>query len=122
MSEFRQSELGRSILAAYQVEGQLNDVYLKTVNHTGLNSNNFRGESSMLKRTLSLGLSLFLLSAAASLAQIKMVHAYIDLGTGSFLLQMLLATVFASLFTIKVFWSRLTKRVSQFISRSNKED
>ena len=73
----------------------------------------------MLKRTLSLGLQLFLLSAAVTMAQIKMVHAYIDLGTGIFLLQMLLATFFASLFMIKVFWSRLTKRVSQFFSRFN---
>ncbi len=75
----------------------------------------------MLKRTLSLGLSLFLLVAAVSMAQIKSVHAYIDLGTGSFLLQMLLATVFASLFMIKVYWNRLTKRISQFFSRSNSD-
>lgn len=73
----------------------------------------------MLRGIVSLGLSLFLIAAAISMAQIKMVHAYIDLGTGSFLLQMLLATVFASLFTIKVFWSRLTKKVSQFFSRTS---
>ena len=72
----------------------------------------------MLRGTISLGLSLFLISAAISMAQIKTVHAYIDLGTGSFLLQMLLATFFASLFTIKDFWSRLTKRVSQLFSRT----
>ena len=62
----------------------------------------------MLRRALSFGLSVFLATAFAVTVQVKMVHAYIDLGTGSFLIQMLLATAFVSLFTIKVFWQRLT--------------
>ena len=66
----------------------------------------------MLKRALSLGLTVFLVTGLAVAVQSDVAYAYIDLGTGSFLLQMLLATIFASLFTIKVFLKRITGRVS----------
>ena len=72
----------------------------------------------MLRRSLSLGLSVFLVTALVLTVNTKMVHAYIDLGTGSFLLQMLLATGLASLFMIKVYWQRLANRVSRLFSRS----
>ena len=70
-----------------------------------------------LKSAFSLGLSVFLLSVLAVAVQSGVAYAYIDLGTGSFLLQMLLATIFASLFTIKVFWKRITGRVSVILIR-----
>ena len=47
-----------------------------------------------------------MLTVLAVAVQSGVAYAYIDLGTGSFLLQMLLATIFASLFTIKVFWKK----------------
>jgi predicted permease len=35
------------------------------------------------------------------------VHAYVDPGTGSYLLQLILAALFGMLFTLKVFWARI---------------
>jgi len=34
-------------------------------------------------------------------------YAYLDPGTGSFMLQIILGTVFAALFTIKMYWQKL---------------
>ena len=69
------------------------------------------------KRALSFGLSVALIAAFLLTVQVKAAHAYIDLGTGSFLLQMALATVFASLFMVKVYWRRFTGQVSRFFMR-----
>lgn len=71
----------------------------------------------IMKQALSLGFSALLLSAFLLAVQVKSAHAYIDLGSGSFLIQMLLASVFASLFMIKVFWQRITTRFSRFYTR-----
>jgi hypothetical protein len=71
----------------------------------------------MMKQALSLGFSALLLIVFLLTIQMKTVHAYIDLGSGSFIIQMLLAGVFASLFMIKVFWRRMTTRLSQFFAR-----
>ena len=46
----------------------------------------------------------------------KDVHAYIDLGSGSFLFQMLLASLFSSLFVLKVFWRRITQGITKVLS------
>lgn len=40
-------------------------------------------------------------------------HAYIDPGTGSYILQLMAATLLALLFTLKVFW----RRIKSFILR-----
>ncbi len=37
-------------------------------------------------------------------------HAYLDPGTGTYLLQLAAAALFAGLFTLKAFWARLTGR------------
>jgi len=71
----------------------------------------------MLKRTLSFGLSAFLVTGFLLLVTIKPAYAYIDLGSGSFILQMLLASIFASLFAIKVFWRKITGQVSDFFAK-----
>jgi hypothetical protein len=36
-----------------------------------------------------------------------MVYAYVDPGTGSYVLQLLLAAFFGLLFTLKVFWAKI---------------
>ncbi len=71
----------------------------------------------MVKRTLSFGFSAFLVLAFLLTVQIESAHAYIDLGTGSFLLQMLLASAFAFLFMIKAYWRRFIKQVSRFFAK-----
>ena len=35
------------------------------------------------------------------------LHAYLDPGTGSFVFQMLIASLLGALFTVKIFWQRL---------------
>ena len=58
-----------------------------------------------------------LLSAAIFIASAKPSYAYIDPGTGSFILQILAATLFASLFTLKLFWRRFTNGFSNLLGR-----
>lgn len=40
----------------------------------------------------------------------KPAHAYLDPGTGTYLLQLAAAALFAGLFTLKAFWARITGR------------
>lgn len=47
-------------------------------------------------------------------------HAYIDPGSGSVLLQVLLAGLLAVGFTIKTFWGNLKSRVTGLFSRSKR--
>jgi hypothetical protein len=37
----------------------------------------------------------------------KNAHAYLDPGSGSYLLQLLLAALFGALFAIKIFWKKI---------------
>ena len=48
-------------------------------------------------------------------------YAYLDMGTGSYIIQAILAGFFASLFFIKTYWFKLSKFVSKFFSRSKEE-
>ena len=70
----------------------------------------------MVKRAFSLALSITLAAGFALSVTLKEAHAYIDLGTGAFYLQMLVAVGFGSLFAIKVFWGRITSKVSRFFA------
>ena len=46
---------------------------------------------------------------------------YIDPGTGSYVIQMLLAALFGALFAIKVFWTRLKSFFRSIFSKVNNE-
>jgi len=54
-------------------------------------------------------------------APLKKELAYLDPGTGSFLLQLLLATFLGGLFMIKTYWKRIKNFFSRLFSR-NKAD
>ena len=71
----------------------------------------------MFKRAMSFSLSVFLLTALLVVGTVQTAYAYIDLGSGSFLLQMLLAGIFASLFALKVFWTKVTLQASLFFRK-----
>jgi hypothetical protein len=58
-----------------------------------------------------------LLSVPLLLAMADDAHAYIDLGTGSFMLQILLAGLLAVAFTVKSWWRNITSSVSRLLSR-----
>jgi hypothetical protein len=41
------------------------------------------------------------------IAPYRLAYAYVDPGTGSYVLQLLLAAFFGLLFTLKVFWAKI---------------
>ena len=71
----------------------------------------------MQKRLGPLLVSVILAAAFTLAVTTKEAHAYIDFASGSMMIQILLATLFGSLFSIKVFWRRLTGPVSRFYAK-----
>ena len=57
---------------------------------------------SVMSRILSVTLLVLVFLAAST----GSAYAYIDAGSGAFIFQVLAASLFASLFTIKLFWGR----------------
>ena len=49
------------------------------------------------------------------------VYAYLDMGTGSYIIQAILAGVFTSIYFVKLYWFKLTHFISNIFKR-NKED
>ena len=47
--------------------------------------------------------------------------AYLDMGTGSYIIQAVLAGFFASLFFIKTYWFKVTRFISKIFSKSKEE-
>lgn len=72
---------------------------------------------AMWRQTISLFISLVLVTAILLAATTGTAHAYIDIATGSFLIQMLVAVGFSSLLAIKIFWQRLVGKASAILSR-----
>ncbi len=50
------------------------------------------------------------------------VHAYLDPGTGSLILQAILAAFFASLMTAKIYWKKIRQVLSALFSKSPKTE
>lgn len=48
------------------------------------------------------------------------IHAYIDPGTGSLIIQMLIASFIGGLFLIKVFWGKVKAFFNNLFSRARK--
>jgi len=46
------------------------------------------------------------------------IHAYIDPGTGSLILQVIIASLFGALFLIKVFWRKVKAFFSNLFSKT----
>jgi len=70
--------------------------------------------SIMSLRALSLVIPIFFLTSTNT-------YAYLDLGTGSYIIQAILAGFFATLFFLKVYWFKFSKFISKIFGRS-KED
>lgn len=76
----------------------------------------------MLHRVGSLFVSVVLLISTFTVATTRQAHAqYVEPGTFSLLIQMLIVGGLASLVAAKVFWQRLTGRVSRVFSRKRKD-
>ena len=75
----------------------------------------------MQKGVGSFVVSVLLLTAAVLVATTGEAQAfYLDPGSGSLIIQILLATVFGSLFVIKGFWRRVIAMISGFFARFKK--
>jgi len=59
-----------------------------------------------------------LLAVLTSLFLAREAHAYLDPGTGSYILQILIAGLFGALFMLKVFWGRIVGFLGKGSSQS----
>jgi len=50
------------------------------------------------------------------------VHAYFDPGTGSMVLQLLMASILGFLFTLKTYWGKFKGLLKNLIGKSNPND
>ena len=71
-----------------------------------------------LKRIVSEAGSYALLAVLASLLLVREAHAYLDPGTGSYILQILIAGLVGALFMLKMFWGRIVGFFSKSSSKS----
>lgn len=71
-----------------------------------------------LKTRLTTSSALFSVSLLPLISQ--NIHAYIDPGTGSLIIQVLIASFFGGIFLIKGFWGRLRHFFSKLFSRARK--
>ena len=71
----------------------------------------------MQRRIGSIVVSALLVVGFLWTTTIKDAHAYIDMGSGSLMIQMLFATLFGSLFALKLYWQRFTSRVSRILAK-----
>jgi len=71
----------------------------------------------MYKQLSSFLLSVFLVFGFFMTLTIKQAHAYIDIGSGALMLQVALASLFGSVFAIKVFWRRVLDNVGRLLSK-----
>ena len=46
-------------------------------------------------------------------------YAYLDMGTGSYIIQAILAGVFTSIYFVKLYWFKVTHFISKIFKRSN---
>jgi len=73
----------------------------------------------IIKATASLMLSVALIAGFFFTLSIKPAHAYIELGSVGFLLQMLIASAFGAVFTLKIYWRNTISKVFARIRGSN---
>jgi len=52
----------------------------------------------------------------------SVAQAYLDPGTGSYVLQLLLGTVLGGLFALGVFWRRVVAFIKRLFTRGSKDD
>ena len=50
------------------------------------------------------------------------VHAYFDPGTGSMVLQILMASILGFLFTLKTYWGKFKGFLKNLVGKSNTDD
>jgi hypothetical protein len=56
------------------------------------------------------------------IASYNTAHAYIDPSTGSYVIQIILAGILGTLFTLKLFWKRIRMALSRLITKIRGSD
>lgn len=64
-------------------------------------------------------LDILFIFVVISVVAVKNVHAYIDPGSGSYILQIIAAGVLSSIFIIKKFWRNISQFISSFLKKSS---
>ena len=52
----------------------------------------------------------------------SIAHAYLDPGTGSYVVQLLIGTLLGGLFAVGMFWRRVVASIKRFFKRGSKDD
>lgn len=71
----------------------------------------------MMKRVGSVLFTVLLAAGFTLSVTLKSVHAYLEPASLIFFFQMLVAGTFMALFMAKVFWTKITGRLSRFMSQ-----
>ena len=71
------------------------------------------------RATLSVGLMLLVMALFFFPAQ---AHAYLDPGTGSYFIQIALATLVGALFAVRLFWGRIKAFFGKLFSKGVEEE
>lgn len=64
--------------------------------------------------------ALYIIFALSFLVFTEEVHAYLDPGTGSYILQLAMASVIGALFAIKLFWNNIKNFFKKSLSKPKK--
>ena len=66
--------------------------------------------------------AILVLTGLISLIFPKRAHAYIDMGTGSYVFQLILAFIFGGLFGIRLYWKKIKTFFSNLFSKKGGND
>jgi hypothetical protein len=75
-----------------------------------------------MKKTIALVLEGSILVVGVSVATSQPAHAYLDPGTGSYAVQVGLASLVGALFSVKMFWGSVKEAAAQRLSGRKRED
>ena len=67
-------------------------------------------------------MSAFLVAGFYFAVTIKPAHAYIELGSMSFVIQAVVASSFSALFAVKMFWRNITEKISRIFGSEKTDD
>lgn len=62
-------------------------------------------------------ISLFIITISIYVVSISTAHAYIDMGTGSMIFQMIVAGLVGASFTIKMYWRTIVTKVRHLLGK-----
>jgi hypothetical protein len=78
-----------------------------------------RGGLSMKRNILSA--PMYAAMVLSLLAFPQQAYAYLDPGTGSYILQLTLAALFGAIYAVKLYWRRISKLVRKHLKRGDME-